>query len=98
MTEVVTGKDVQPVSDAIYVMPYLIDNAKGIMIVNKKAATVDITLKGVTGGEATVVEVATSGPNAAEPGFAPQIARTIAADGVLTVGPFAVAVVTSLQV
>ena len=37
-------------------------------------------------GIATVVEVATDGPNAAEPGFAPQVAKQIGADGLLNLG------------
>ena len=43
-------------------MPYIMGGARGILIVNKKAAVVDVTLKGATGGQVTVVEVAVSGP------------------------------------
>jgi hypothetical protein len=43
-----------------------------------------------------VVEVATEGPDAEEPGFAPIIAKELTADGTLMLGPFGVAVVTEL--
>jgi hypothetical protein len=56
-----------------------------------------VTIDGAVGGNALVVEVPTSGPEAAEPGFAPQIAKSISADGVLALGPFGVAVVTELS-
>ena len=100
VSEVVTGKDSggSPNAAPIYVMPYVMgDNQKGVLIVNMKAAWQQVEIVGVTDGIATVVEVATDGPNAAEPGFAPQVAKQIGADGILNLGPFAVAVVTDLE-
>lgn len=47
------------------------------------------------GGEATVVEVNTD-PSCSEPGFEPQVRKSISSAGALSLGPFAVAVVTEL--
>jgi len=97
-TEAVTGKDSGgTASDPIYALPYTKNGERGIMIVNKKASPLNVTIAGVSGGLATVVEVATSGPNAKEPAFAPQIAKIISSAGVLELGPFGVAVVTKLE-
>ena len=100
MSEVVTGQDsgdgaADGTNSSIFAMPYTKDGKKGVLIVNKKAAAVELTIKGATGGQATVVEVNTD-PACSEPGFEPQIHKPISEAGVLSLGPFAVAVVTEL--
>ena len=82
--------------DAVYSMAYSKDGKKGILLVNKKQVGLEVTIGGATGGSALVVEVATEGPDAEEPGFAPIIAKELTADGTLMLGPFGVAVVTEL--
>ena len=52
-------------------------------------------IAGATGGSATSVEVNTD-PSCSDPGFEPQVQKAISAKGVLSLGPFAVAVVTEL--
>ena len=84
-----------PASDSLYAMPYLMDEsgAKGALLVNKKAAPMLVSMKGVAGGSATVIEVA---PGDDETALNPPIERQIGSDGSLLLGPFATAVVTSL--
>ena len=97
-TQVVTGKDSgPPSSDLMYSLAYSKNGQRGIMLVNKKAQTLSVSIEEAAGGLATVVEVATSGPNADEPAFAPQVARKISSSGVLELGPFGVAVITKLD-
>ena len=81
----------------VYVMPYVMEDTQGVLLVNKKQTAMDVTIDGVVGGSALVVEVALSGPDAAEPGFAPTVAKELSADGKLSLGPFGVAVVTQLR-
>lgn len=99
-SEVVTGRDSggggPTTSSPVYVMPYIKDNRKGLLVVNKKAASLELKIAGATGGLATVVEVNTD-PKCSDPGFEPQVRKEISADGVLSVGPFGVAVVTELR-
>eukprot|EP01047_Picozoa_sp_COSAG01_P021787 COSAG01_NODE_1275_length_10938_cov_100.784482_11_plen_116_part_00 len=72
-SEVVTGKDSQPAEAApVYAMPYEMDGGRGILIVNKKATSVEVTIAGVKGGQATAVEVNTD-PSCSEPGWEPQV-------------------------
>ena len=52
-----------------------------------------LTIVGAKGGEATVVGV---NPGCSEPGFEPPVREAISDAGVLSIGPFAVAVVTEL--
>ena len=73
------------------------NDQKGLLLVNKKAQKVEVTVEGATGGNALVVEVATEGPDKEEPAFAPQIAKKLSGSGVLQLGPFGVAVVTELK-
>ena len=82
----------------LYSMPYTKaeKRTKGILLVNKRDTTLTVAVSGVVGGNALVVEVATEGPDAAEPGFAPPVAKELTTDGELTIGPFGVAVVTDL--
>ena len=84
-------------SDPVYALPYTKKGVRGLMLVNKKAKALTVMIEGARGGQATVVEVATSGPNAEEPAFAPQVARRISSTGMLELGPFGVAVVTELE-
>ena len=79
-------------------MPYTMgaDTAKGLLIVNKKSVAVDVTITGAKGGQATAVEVNTD-PSCSEPGWEPQVHKEISSEGVLSLGPFAVAVVTQLK-
>ena len=79
----------------VYVMPYLLDGKRGALLINKKAVRTTLRLQGISGGVATIVEVEES---AAEPGFAPPLSRTIGVDGELSLGPFAVAVLSDLQI
>ena len=100
MSEVATGQDsgdgaADGTNSSIFAMPYTKDGNKGVLLVNKKATAVELTIKGATGGQATVVEVNTD-PACSEPGFEPQIRKPISEAGVLSLGPFAVAVVTEL--
>ena len=83
-------------ADMLYVLPYRMaaSRAKGALLVNKKPAPMVVTLSGVSGGAATVVEVQ---PDNAETAFAAPIERRIGQDGTLTLGPFATAVVTEMQ-
>eukprot|EP01052_Picozoa_sp_SAG31_P049598 SAG31_NODE_10934_length_1082_cov_0.996948_1_plen_79_part_00 len=76
-------------------MPYTKAGKKGMLIVNKKSVGVQLSIKGVIGGQAMVVEVNT-GASCSEPGFEPQVRKIISATGTLDLGPFAVAVVTEL--
>lgn len=75
----------------------VMNDKKGLLLVNKKAQKMEVTVGGAKGGNALVVEVATEGPDKEEPAFAPQIAKQLNTDGVLQLGPFAVAVVTELK-
>jgi hypothetical protein len=78
--------------DSLYAMPYIKDGAKGMLLVNKKATGCSVVVSGAKGGNAIVVE-----GTGATPGLNPPIARQIAPDGSLELGPFGVAVVTRLE-
>ena len=67
---------------------------KAILLVSKADVWMDVLLPGVVGGSATVVEV---NADAAEPGFEPPVQKGISAEGKLSIGPYAVAVTTTLQ-
>ena len=70
-------------------------NTKGILLVSKVPEPVTVIIDGVSRGVATVVEVT---PGDDETAINPPVAKTIGSDGKLSLGPFAVAVVTSLDV
>ena len=97
----VTSSNVTTASgtEPVYALPYSKKGVRGLMLVNKKASTLSVTIAGVGGAGrlATVVEVATSGPNAEEPAFAPPVTRPISSTGVLELRPFGVAVVTYFE-
>jgi len=79
-------------SDAVFALPYrlLDDGRTGVLVVNKKENTMTVTLsgKGLAGAEATVLEGVGS-----EPGFQPPVARRVGDDGLLSLGPYAIAIV-----
>ena len=77
----------------IYAMPYLMGGKRGALLINKKAVRTTVGLDGISGGLAAVVEVDEA---SAEPGFAPPLSRIIGAKGELSLGPFAVAVLSDL--
>ena len=80
-------------------MPYQMKSSgkKGVLLVNLKAKPATVRLSGVRAGVAQVVEVATEGPAAAEPGFAGKpFSRKLSAAGEIKLGPFAIAVVSEL--
>jgi len=74
-------------------MAYLMDGQRRALLINKKAVRATIRLEGISGGVASVVEVDEA---SAEPGFAPPVARVISVGGELSLGPFAVAVLSDL--
>ena len=78
----------------LFVLPYELNGSKGIVLINKLNVAQEVVLAGVKGGEATSVEVDVAHE---EPGFAPPIAKTISATGSIVLGPFAVAVVTQVD-
>lgn len=74
----------------VYAMPYAINQTRGLLLVNKEEHDMNVTLTGITVGNATVVEVnATS----SEPAFESPVHKMVASGGVLRLGPYAVAVV-----
>ena len=84
------------VSDAgsVYAMPYVkLDTGRGILLINKRGAEARILIKGIDGGLASCVD---GTGDAESPGFAPPAVKHIGADGILNLGPYGVAVVTTL--
>lgn len=78
----------------VYAVPYIMDGARGALLINKKASRMVVRLEGVSGGVATIVEVDEA---STEPGLAPPISRPVSAGGMLSLGPFGVAVVSELS-
>jgi hypothetical protein len=87
-----------PPPSSVHVMAYEMASKKGMLLVNLKARTQVLHLAGVHGGTATVIEVATAGPDAATPGFAKPATRQVSAAGDFSLGPFGIAVVSDLLV
>jgi len=85
-----------PPPSPLWVMPYTMNNTRGILLINLKGSTVDLELQGISKGTATVIEVATTGPDAQEPGYAMPQARAVSSTGALTLGPFAIAVISNM--
>ena len=79
-SEAVTGKDsggngpANTDSTPVYVMPYEKEGKKGMLVVNKKATALELTIVGATGGQATVVEVNTD-PSCSDPSCARCVTR-----------------------
>ena len=78
-------------ADALYALPYVLNGSRAVLLVNKAVAPLDVTLDGVRGGVATLVEAA-----GAEPAFQPPLSRSVSADGHLRLGAFAVAIVQNM--
>merc|ERR1712060_317345 len=91
-SEVLKAPAVPPTADAfVYILPYSIAGAEGLLVVNKKATPIQLTLAGVKQASAKSVEV--YGP---EPALNPPITRLVHEDGTLYLGPFAVAIVSNI--
>ena len=81
----------------LYALPWHEDSdgRKGVLLVNKKSVPMQVTINGFDSSwTALSVEVATEGDGAAEPGYQPQVAKAVSAEGVISLGPFATAVLT----
>jgi hypothetical protein len=78
-------------------MAYEMAGKKGFLIINLKAETQSLHFAGVTAGTATVLDVATTGHDAAEPGFAKPSTTKVSSGGQLALGPFGIAVVEDLE-
>jgi hypothetical protein len=93
-SEVGTGIGNTSAISEIYSLAYIDSaGAKGIMLVNKGVGAVAVELAGIKSALARVVEV---NVDVAEPGFEPIVKRTVGADGMLRLGPLAVAIVTGI--
>ena len=79
---------------AVYAVSYIMDGARGALLINKRASRMVVRLEGVSGGVATIVEVDEA---STEPGLAPPISRPVSAGGMLSLAPFGVAVVSELS-
>lgn len=85
----------------LYALPFkytAVGGARGVLLVNKKAEALNITIAGFGGATATVVEVNTHSRGHQPPpdggaGFQPPLQRPLSSSGELELGPFAVAVV-----
>ena len=53
-------------------------------------------LANATGGNVLSLEVATEGPASNEPGYQPPVEKTVSAEGIIELGPFATAVVSNI--
>ena len=80
-------------SAALYALPFRFTSgsSKGVLLINKKADPLTVTVGGMGGASARVVEVAPG--FAGGPGFQPTQDRRLSAAGAIQLGPFAVAVV-----
>ena len=83
----------------VYALPFRFTTAaggkkKGVLLVNKKAAPVGVTLNGLAGARGKVVEVAPGFEGG--PGFQPPQDRAISAEGHVHLGPLAVAVLLDI--
>ena len=82
-------------ASALYALPFKFvsdwSEAKGVLLVNKKASTFNVTLNGLAvGASARVVEVNDGYFGGA--GFQPPLEWPLSAGGEIELGPFAVAV------
>lgn len=78
----------------LYAMPYEKDGGRGILLVSKVPEEIDLTIFGVVGGVATVIEVAPGDPETA---LNPPVTRVVGSQGELLLGPYATAVVSELK-
>lgn len=91
---IVANASSDEVRDAVYVLPYVKSAKKGILVVNKMGAPLELRFHSIIGGSATVVDVDLASK---EPGFNPPSVRRIGKNGKLLLGPYAVAVATELD-
>jgi hypothetical protein len=84
----------------VHAMAYVKQGHPGMLLINKVDRHITVHLGGdraVRGGEATVVEVDTTGDFRNEPATAPPIERQLGSNGTLDLGPYAVAVLTRIE-
>ena len=89
-----------PTTDTLFVMPYIIHDTgkRGVLLINKKSTPLSVTLHGAgVSGVNTTAEVLDGTIDGKsldpEPGFVPPVDRVIGPDGVLALGPYAIALV-----
>ena len=84
------------VSDATgaYALGYELKGSRGLLLVNKRPASIVFSMQGVTGGIAACVD-GTGLPHT--PGLAPPAMKQVSADGSLELGAFGVAVLSELE-
>jgi hypothetical protein len=89
-----------PSTDILFAMPYILHDTgkRGVLLINKKSTPLSVTLHGagVSGVNTTAqvldgtIDVKSLDP---EPGFVPPVDRVVRPDGVLALGPYAIALV-----
>jgi hypothetical protein len=80
----------------LYALPFkfsAVGGSRGVLLVNKKADALNLTIVGFSGATATVVEVATHSRGHPGAGFQPPQQRQLSSSGEVQLGPIAVAVV-----
>ena len=86
------------VAATLYVLPFrftFVGGGRGVLLVNKRAHAIKVTLAGGITGTAKVVEVAPAYAGGA--GFQPPVERSLSAAGEIELCPFAVAVAVDLR-
>ena len=89
-----------PATDTLFAMPYTVHDTgkRGVLLINKKSTPLSVTLHGagVSGVNTTaqVLDGTIDGKSLdPEPGFVPPVDRVVRPDGVLALGPYAIALV-----
>ena len=87
-----------PPPPAVAVLPFVLEEwgRRGVLMVSKTVRPTQVLLSGVglPGGEAMVLDGTLDGETLEpEPGFVPPVQRTVGMDGVLKLGPYAIAIV-----
>lgn len=89
-----------PATDTLFSMPYVVHDtgARGVLLISKTATPLSVTLHGagVSGVNTTaqVLDGTVDGRSLdPEPGFVPPVDRAVGPDGVLALGPYAIALV-----
>ena len=86
-----------PPPPAVAVLPFVLEwGRRGVLLVSKTVRPTQVLLSGVglPGGEAMVLDGTLDGETLEpEPGFVPPVQRTVGMDGVLKLGPYAIAIV-----
>ena len=78
----------------LFALPYIVheqDNSRGLLLIAKTNDGIEVTLTGVPNGTTALV---LEGTDPDEPGFSPPIEKAVGADGKLSIGPYAVALVS----